>query len=752
MKQPDIQIILLTLLLISAQTFCPSGKIMAETSGLKEISISENQVVPYQIAYVRLLGNESISDIQILSSNKSGKHQAISESFPTELPTSESDRYSASRNSFILRERIGSKQIHAIDEIYQDGLRYARLLFFPLSGSSEIEINNLQLSVNNRELSLDNISLSLPESGNYLNPKLVRNSSAATRYLIVTGRNFVSSFEPLAAYKISIGLSTEIKAIEDITASYSGRDDAEKLREYLREFYNQGGEFLLLGGDETILPVRYVYPFSTGQPLDLSEYLLSDLYFADLTGQWDYDNDNLWGETGDDRADTQPELLVGRLPFNDSVEISNYTEKLIAYETNPGDGDLNYLDKSFFFSSDQMRDYRGVGQHYTIASAFPDWFKIDTVNGVESSSGYDISPNNKEAAELTKELSDGFGIVNIISHGRSDGFAVKTSEYNQWPKSYFLSDAQGAGHGSFDALDKNMKTSLYYSLSCDIGGFDLDQPPMNLTNPNLTQTLLSLEKSGAVAFVSYSRWGWISSSYLLQKSFYDSLFANPFEPAVKAMYASKEEYFYYKDLVYGQNFYGDPSLVIYNRIPEPLTLSISHSQDLIKIKVSSNGNPVSDADLILSTKTSILIHQKTDASGMAVINISELPQEDYSLASFKNGFFKTISKFNQLTTSENESTETLPGSVSLHQNFPNPFNPSTTISIELTEQELIELSIYNVNGRKITTLAEGTYQIGNHEFRWDGKNRSGSNSSSGIYFYRLTTNSSQLSKKMLLLK
>ena len=71
---------------------------------------------------------------------------------------------------------------------------------------------------------------------------------------------------------------------------------------------------------------------------------------------------NLWGERYDDRADLTSELLVGRLPFSDSSEAADYVAKLIGYETDPGGEDYSWLNRAFFYSSDQMRDYRDVGQ------------------------------------------------------------------------------------------------------------------------------------------------------------------------------------------------------------------------------------------------------------------------------------------------------------------------------------------------------------------------------------------------------
>ncbi|MCF7918801.1 MAG: PKD domain-containing protein [Candidatus Cloacimonetes bacterium] len=71
------------------------------------------------------------------------------------------------------------------------------------------------------------------------------------------------------------------------------------------------------------------------------------------------------------------------------------------------------------------------------------------------------------------------------------------------------------------------------------------------------------------------------------------------------------------------------------------------------------------------------------------------------------------------------------------ENYPNPFNPTTTISYYLPEDALVELTIYNVKGQKIKTLEHGNQPEGNHSVIWNGNNAAGKTVSSGIYFYEL---------------
>jgi hypothetical protein len=88
----------------------------------------------------------------------------------------------------------------------------------------------------------------------------------------------------------------------------------------------------------------------------------------------------------------------------------------------------------------------------------------------------------------------------------------------------------------------------------------------------------------------------------------------------------------------------------------------------------------------------------------------------------------------------------------LHQNHPNPFNPTTTIAFSLPEQLHACLIIYDLGGRRIRTLVNGVQSEGVKQAVWDGKDSAGNPVSSGVYFYRLKAGGKVLTKKMVLLK
>lgn len=108
-------------------------------------------------------------------------------------------------------------------------------------------------------------------------------------------------------------------------------------------------------------------------------------------------------------------------------------------------------------------------------------------------------------------------------------------------------------------------------------------------------------------------------------------------------------------------------------------------------------------------------------------------------------------KYYQVSFREEDDVVELPKNLSM-SNYPNPFNPNTTISYALPEDSNVEITIFNVKGQKVTTLVNEAKNAGYHKSIWSGMDASGKPQSSGIYFYSLKTGNKIINKKMMLLK
>ncbi|HSG28938.1 MAG TPA: T9SS type A sorting domain-containing protein [Candidatus Krumholzibacterium sp.] len=93
-----------------------------------------------------------------------------------------------------------------------------------------------------------------------------------------------------------------------------------------------------------------------------------------------------------------------------------------------------------------------------------------------------------------------------------------------------------------------------------------------------------------------------------------------------------------------------------------------------------------------------------------------------------------------------------PKALTLYQNFPNPFNPSTSIRCYIPGENFVTLDVFDVSGRRVVTLLDSERCREYVLVNWDGKDSKGNPVSSGVYLYRLTVSKVTLTKKMVLLR
>ncbi|MCK5050248.1 MAG: T9SS type A sorting domain-containing protein [Candidatus Cloacimonetes bacterium] len=100
-----------------------------------------------------------------------------------------------------------------------------------------------------------------------------------------------------------------------------------------------------------------------------------------------------------------------------------------------------------------------------------------------------------------------------------------------------------------------------------------------------------------------------------------------------------------------------------------------------------------------------------------------------------------------------EADDALVDATILNGNYPNPFNPETTISFSVVQtSSLVNLDIYNLKGQKIKTLVNEILSAGNHSYIWNGTDEKGKSVASGVYLYKMKTGNYVLTKKMILMK
>ena len=306
-------------------------------------------------------------------------------------------------------------------------------------------------------------------------------------YTVVTSRALAPAFDRLLGWKRQKGLSAGVVCIEDILACQEFQqgdtlshinDDAGKLRAYLEHAYKLGPLcYVLLAGDYSVLPIRYGYreDYNPMYPLDNIYKIPTDLYFSDLNGDWDLNKNHCYGEPNADQIDHYPEIFVGRLLCTAPQEIKNYTEKLLRYERNPGNGDYSYLKKAFYFQSDDPQENNEAD---TVKRAWGLTFSEHKIMQEEPSfdANKTTGPTGKQVID---EMNNRYGFFSWHGHGAPSYIIVSNNA--QINSNRVITAFQNVNSGNFiqesghglDCLTNHDYPAIAYSISCTSTPFDI---------------------------------------------------------------------------------------------------------------------------------------------------------------------------------------------------------------------------------------------------------------------------------------
>jgi hypothetical protein len=375
--------------------------------------------------------------------------------------------------------------------------------------------------------------------------------------LILTTESLKSGFEPLKNAHNAKGQNTVIKTLTDI-----GSSDPEDIRDYIRDaYYNWGVNYVLLGGDHDIVPVRILWVFGLDEETTPYEtYMPSDLYYSCLNGPYNYDGDEKWGEPTDGEGggdvDLMADVYVGRACVDNTDDVNNFVSKTITYINN--DPGLSYLTQALF-AGEYMGDY-GIatwGGNYMdqlIDVCTDDGY---TTVGVPSANytiiklfDRDWPGNDWPVEEIMDRINDGVHFINHMGH----------ASYDYDMKMYYL-----------DVYDlSNTDYCFIYSQGCNAGGFD---DPWGFDC--IAEDFTVKTDTGAFAGIWNARYGWFWSystdgdSQRFHREYWDAVFGEGIPQIGRANSDSKEDNLAIigrsciRWVYYQTNLFGDPSLCFY---------------------------------------------------------------------------------------------------------------------------------------------------------------------------------------------
>ena len=427
-------------------------------------------------------------------------------------------------------------------------------------------------------------------------------------YCVITSQNLKDAFTRLIAWKREKGLNAGVVCKEDIlnndyivgdTVS-SIYDDAGKIRQYLQYAYASGvTKYVLFGGNYSILPIRYgtgddnLWTWSHNY---LNDYKIpSDFYFSELNSNWNKDGDMYYGEPSDN-MDYGSELYVGRILCTNSEEIHNYTDKLLRYEMNPGNGNFSYLKKALYIQADEMQDGH---EQDNIAAQLQSIFPIDTIFS-EMPSASAANPTSPYGNDVIAKMNEHYGYVSWGGHGSPNSITVKSKNYNKEPY-YAITSVQGnipyitqESANGLDNLTNKDYPMFAYSISCSITPFDIFD--VYSVYPNIGQSFTLGEDYGGPVLVGNTRYGWSGSSASMQRKFNEALFIEPMvgyaQNYAKLNYHSS--IFYSHFLRHSSNIIGCPNIRIWTDIPTMFSATLSYNSN--NYVISAN-NSITNAEI-----------------------------------------------------------------------------------------------------------------------------------------------------------
>ena len=417
-------------------------------------------------------------------------------------------------------------------------------------------------------------------------------------YIIVTSEELAPAFERLVSYKRAKGYNAGIVTMEGILANdaykngdtFSGiNDDAGKLRAYLYNAYMCGAKYVLLGGKEPHVPIRYGYGMR-------SYFIPTDLYFCELSSNWNQSKDSYYGKQSL-TLDYCPELFVGRLLCDNISEVNNYIDKLLKYELNPGNGNYEYLQRSFIIDADQMEDNNEAGYIASeISTLLP-----DTI----------VKHGSTDYSSVTEIISDlnttHHGYLSFHGHGNPGcivlcGKSVIGAIDNDHEKDWYRKKESG---NALDNLTNKDYPNICYSISCSTMPYDIyteDSTTYNVSM-NFGESFTLGKNYGGVAYLGNTRYGFYDlslvngyqNSVYLEKCFIEQLKSGVFNIG-KAEANSKIKDFspylsntHSHDIRLTHNLLGDPEFEIWTGSPVKYTdADIDIYRDGSKIMVSGS--------------------------------------------------------------------------------------------------------------------------------------------------------------------
>ncbi len=517
---------------------------------------------------------------------------------------------------------------------------------------------------------------------------------ASERLLIITTAGLQSAAAPLADWKRACGHDVEIVTMAGL-----------------------GGTVL---GIHHAIEERFVAPVGLAHVL-----LLGDVEQVPTnTGSYNgADSDGLYGLRAGD--DLYVDVLVSRLPARNVDEARLMIDRTVAYERDPQPG-AGWYTAAVGIASDE-----GTPADYERA----EWLRDDLLAASYTDVGRIYQGFGGDRGAIAAAVDGGAGLINYLGHGSGTGWLSVPFD-----------------NADVHALGNTTAWPWIIDVSCSNGDFSR---PECFAEAWLRASHDGAP-AGAVAMISASNLtSWVPPC-VMQETMVDHL-TGEVTAELGALYAAgvAEVLVQYggttqaRKLMEQYNLFGDGSLRVRSRAP--VTLTVTHGPQIAPDASTFAVTAPGGARVVLTDPAGVVARAVADADGLAAL----VPRRALSAGEILQLTVTAVDAVPYraelpVQASPVAAADTLPDAAALLGNWPNPFNPATTVGFSLPQTGPVRLTVHDVRGRLVRVLRDETLGAGNHQVRWNGLDGGGRAVASGLYLVQLQTTSDREVRKMTL--
>lgn len=298
--------------------------------------------------------------------------------------------------------------------------------------------------------------------------------------IVITSSSAAEWWNDYVAWRNAKGISTAIYTTNEIYSTYTGEDNAAKVRAFIQDAYQSWVntptplEYVILGGDDELVPERGAFG-RVGYTVDFR--MPTDIYFSNLDGDWNANQNEIYGEPTDN-VDMLPEVHIGRFPAETQAEFANMFRKTMYYT----DNDTYSNNISIMFGENLNNNPLTWGGDYKdeVKLLIPDDYEMHTQyqrDGTYSST------------TVWAAINSGANVMNHMGHANENIL-------------------MGQGSGSISRFE-NTEYGFLYSQGCYPAAFDQRTSGANADGESVGEHFVTAA-GGLFAFIGNTRYGWYS--------------------------------------------------------------------------------------------------------------------------------------------------------------------------------------------------------------------------------------------------